>query len=136
MVIRATLNKIIDSIKLYLFWVSISQDLSVFLLKRIVRIFKRHELVQWDKCPGLCTCPTLSLPLVATCHGQALMSSPARAMHACVDYELHLFGMSKPAQIYRFRLFCSLHVLYGNTSCSGPGPGCWTKSYSYTYHKS
>ena len=29
----------------------------------------------WDKCPGLCTCPTLSL--VATCPGQALMSSPA-----------------------------------------------------------
>ena len=32
-VIRATSHKIIDSIKHYLFWVSTSQDLSVFLLK-------------------------------------------------------------------------------------------------------
>ena len=63
----ATLKKNLDSIKRNLFWVSTSQNLSVFLLQRIVRfIFQGHKLVQWDKCPGLCTCPTL----VATCPRQ------------------------------------------------------------------
>ena len=67
--IRATLNKIIYSIKrtLFILGVNMSRPLS-FLLKLIVRfILQRHEHVRWNKCPGLCTCPVL----VATCPRQA-----------------------------------------------------------------
>ena len=73
--ICVTLNTIIDSIKRYLFWVLTSQNILVFSIKKnsTCFIFQRHELVWWDKCPGLCTCHIL----VATCPGQALMSSPS-----------------------------------------------------------
>ena len=71
-VIRATLNIIIDSINVIYFG---CQQVKTFVLKANSTCFmlQRHELVQWDKCPGVCTCPTL----VATCPRQTLMSSPA-----------------------------------------------------------
>ena len=61
--ICATSYKIIDSIKHYLFWISSSQNLE---MNGTCFILQWHELVWWDECPGLCTCPTV----VVTCPGE------------------------------------------------------------------